>query len=128
MSHARLDLGNHASRPEFVQVTGGDDLEAAALVVLEVALLAHQRGADAGVDRRVENEALLVSEMQERAVIDSSIVRDAAAEHVGVPGVDVAVEVDYRDWAPALVGRPEGGEGGGVVTTESEDAGSLGDC
>jgi hypothetical protein len=35
-----LDLGNHAIDTEFVEVTGSDDLEAAALVVSEIALFA----------------------------------------------------------------------------------------
>lgn len=49
-SDALLDLGDDAGGAKPVEVAGRDDVEAAALVVSDVAFLADQRGAYAGVD------------------------------------------------------------------------------
>lgn len=62
-------------------------------------------------------------DVEKRAMVDARVAGQPATEHGGVPGVKVAVEVDHADGTPMGVGAAEGGEGGGVVAAEGDDAG-----
>ena len=98
-------------------VRGGDDAEAHLLVVVEV-LLAVERaaGADVGERRGVE-DALLDGPAEGRAV------RVLGAE-VGVPGVEVRVEVQQGDRAVPARHRAQQRQRDGVVAAEGHQAGA----
>ena len=69
--------------------------------------------ADARVDAGVRHEALLICEVEKRAVGDARLL--GAGAGVGRPCVEMGVEVDDGHWAVDLVERAEDGENDGVV-------------
>ena len=55
-------------------------------------------------------------------MIDCCLLRWGTAEDLGLPGVEVAVEVDHRDLAVGTVDRTEEGKDDGVVTSKGDNA------
>jgi hypothetical protein len=117
------DLLDDTIRADLVDLTRLDDLESAVPVVLIVAGAAERR-ADASVDVGVvAQQALLRGVVEVGAVVDAGHLGRGAAEHLRAPGVEMAVEVDYRHGAIGAVDGAEQRQGDGVVTTERDDAG-----
>ncbi len=63
-------------------------------------------------------QAFLTCPVEVGAVVYCRLVGGRAAEDLGLPGVEVRVEVDDRDGAVGFVDGSEEGEGYGVVATE----------
>ena len=112
-----------ARRADGVDLPRLDAREAAVAVVV-VVRQSRQGGADAGVDVGVVGEeAFLGGPVEVRAVVDGGLLGRGAAEHLGPPGVEVAVEVDDADGAVGFVDAAEEGERDGVVAAEGDEAG-----
>ena len=63
VAHALLKQLDDTVGANLVQVSRSNDLEAAPLVVLDIAVLAEERGTDPRVDGRVANQPFLVGEV-----------------------------------------------------------------
>src|SRR5690606_15446392 len=100
-----------------VDVGGGDDAEAHLLVVGEV-LLAVQRAADADVGQGGGVEDALLYGPAERGAVG------VLGAEVGVPGVQVRVEVEQRDRAVLLGDRAQQRQRDGVVAAQGHQAGA----
>lgn len=83
---------------------------------------------DTRVNGRVANEAFLVRNVQEGAVVHTCVVRDSAAEDFGVPSVEVGVEVNDGHLAPVSESGAESRQSCGVVASQGDDAGSVVGC
>ena len=70
--HTVLELLNHTLWRESVDVASSDNVESAGLVVPEIVVLVANRRPDAGVHGSVLDQTLLVSDMEERPVIDTT--------------------------------------------------------
>ncbi len=55
-------------------------------------------------------------------MIDSGLFGGCTAEDLGLPGIEVAVEVDHRNLSVCAVDRPKKREDDGVISTEGDDA------
>ncbi len=116
------NLLDDAVGADLVDLARLDNLKPAVPVVLVVARPA-QRGADAGVDVGVvAQQALLGRVVEVRPVVDAGDLRGRAAEDLGAPRVQVAVEVDDRDGAVGAVDGAQQRQGDGVVAAEGDDA------
>src|SRR5215469_16634644 len=106
-----LDRAAHA---EIVDVAGPDGPEAEPLVVIEVAA-AVDRAADADVDRVVlDQQVLLEGPPEDRAVGGRGV-------EVGVPGIQVRVEVHQRDLAVLADDRAQHRQRDRVVAANGDD-------
>lgn len=74
---------------------------------------------DVGV---VREEAFLVRVPEVRPVVDTRHFGGRPAEHLGLPGVEVGVEVDDADGAVGAVHASQEREGDGVVASEGDDS------
>lgn len=74
---------------------------------------------DVGV---VAQQALLGGVVEVRPVVDAGHLGGRAAEHLGPPRVQVAVEVDDRDGPVGAVDGAQQRQGDGVVAAEGDDA------
>lgn len=111
------ELLDDALGPLLINVPGRDDLEDAQGIVLQIPQLRAERGPDARVDRGVVgDEAFLVGDVEEGPVVNGRVLCHAPVERMGVPGVDVGVEVDHAHDSPVVDCRAEGCECDGVVT------------
>ena len=84
-------------------------------VAVEVALRV-QRAADADVRRRLQRQQALLGRPAERRAMG------VRRTEVGVPGVEVGVEVDQRDRPVLSVQCPQQRQRDGVVAAEGDDA------
>src|SRR5262249_22155974 len=113
----RYTFGDRFDRPadaEDVDVAGPDGPEAEPQVVVEVAPLV-EGTADADMDRVILNqESLLKGPPEDRAVCGGRV-------EVGVPGVQVRVEVHQRDRAVRAPHRPQHRQRDRVIATYGDD-------
>src|SRR5438874_5754983 len=94
-----------------------DDSEAERRIGGEIAPIV-ERSTDAHVHRDViQEQALLAGPAQEGAV------RDSRAE-VGVPGIEMRVEVDQGYGTPMTVEGPQRPERNGVIAADRDDSGA----
>ena len=113
VAHAIPDLLDGPSPAQVVHVVRADHLEAEHLVVGEV-LAGVERPADPDVHAAgLVDQALLGRAAEGRAV------GERCAE-VGVPGVEVRVEVDHRDRPVQLVHHPQQGQRDRVVAADGD--------
>ena len=108
-----LDNRREASGLELVRRNHG---ESEAGIVCEV-MLAVQRTADADVQARFEVDESLFGRAPERGAVS-----DRRAE-VGVPGVEVRIEVQHRHRTGLLGDRPKQRQSDGVIAADREQAG-----
>lgn len=121
-AHPLLDAVDDAVDADGVDLSGLDAGEAAVAVVLVVGG-PREGGADAGVDAAVVGQqALLRGPVEVGAVVDGGLLAGGAAEDLGLPRVEVGVEVDDRDGPVGLVDAAQEGEGDGVVAAQRDDA------
>ena len=114
---AVADPLDDAGDAERVDLAGLDAREAAVAVVGVVAR-ATQCSADAGVDGTVVGEkAFFGGPVEVRAVVYGCLLGGGAAKDLGLPGVEVRVEVDDGDGAVGFVDGAEEGQGYGVVAS-----------
>jgi hypothetical protein len=123
--HAVSDLLDDAVQADGVNLAGLHDLEATVSVVLVVAGPA-QGGADTGVDVGVVGEqAFLRSVVEVCTMVDASHLARGSTKDLGLPGVEMGVEVDDGDRTVSTVDGAEEGEGDGVVSTEGDNSGKC---
>ena len=104
--------------PVDLEVVGADHLEAEHTVVAQVSRRV-QRAADADVQAVLGVEQALLAGPAERRAVG-----ERGAE-VGVPGVQVGVEVQHRDRAVVAVQRPQQRQRDGVVAAEGDQLGAA---
>lgn len=64
-------------------------------------------------------------DVQKRAVVHAGVMRDSAANHVRIPRVDVAVEVNHTDGPPALMRRPQRRQRRRMIASQRQDSRRL---
>ena len=79
------------------------------------------KGTDTCNQQTISDQPLLACLVKVHAVIDSNLFRGYVSEHLWLPGVQVAVEVDDGDLAVGAIDRLEKQEDDGVVTTKHDD-------
>jgi hypothetical protein len=119
---AFLDLLDDALGADGVDLASFDAREADVAVVFVVT----QPGeccADAGVNIAVVGEqAFLGSPVEVGAVVDGGLLGRRATEDLGLPGVEVGVEMDDADGAVGAVDTAEKWESDCVVTAQGDEA------
>lgn len=122
--HTPYSLDN-TSDADIVDLVGLDESEADVVTVNDIVVRAEQLRAQPAVDGRPLGDAALARRVpEERAVGDGGLLRDdAGVPRVGVPGVEVGVQVDDGDWAIDLLQAAQDGEHDAVVASQAEDAG-----
>jgi hypothetical protein len=116
-----VDLLDDSGGADCVNLPGFHNLESDIAVVVVVGQSA-QRRTDARVDVGV-----VLQETFHRGVVEVCSVVDAgdfargAAEDLGLPCVEMGVEVDHSDWTVSTVHGAQDGERDGVVAAHGDD-------
>lgn len=119
---AFADAANDTLDADGVDLAGLDAREAAVSVVV-VIRGPGQSGPDPCVDRAVVGQqSFLARPVEVRAVVDGRLLGRCTPKDLGLPCVQVRVEVDHADWAVCFVDAAQQGEGDGVVAAQSDDS------
>lgn len=68
--------------------------------------------------RRVPNQPLLMRQMQKGPMIHTRILRHPTPEHLRIPRIDMAIEVNHTDLTPPLKGIPKRRQGCSVIPAQ----------
>ena len=121
LTNAVVDLLNNSGGANGVNLPGLYNLKSDISVVVVVRQTT-QRRADTRVNVGVVLQKALHRGMVEvRSMVDACDFAWSAAEDLGLPGVEVRVEVDHSDRAVGFVHAAKDGEGDGVVAAHGDD-------
>ncbi len=115
---AFLDTFDDPVHADGVDLAGFDAREAAVSVILVVRRATKCRP-DACVDAAVVGEqSFFVGPVEIRAVVDGCLLGRRTTEDLGLPGIQVRVEVDHRDRSVGFIDAAQQRQGDGMVPSE----------
>ena len=99
----------------------------ATVAIVLVVRRTRQSGANSSMDVSVVSEQTFLGSVEEvSAVVDGGLLAWRTTKHLGLPGVEMAVEVDDADGTVMAVDRAKKRKSDGVIASKSDQAGQRG--